>query len=104
LVKSRIGVIASMLLTALVVFASAAYAQTNASPPSGDHPKVQHVRRDACLNNSVGTVCKVIVGEHTFSGTCQQTQQGQLACRDLVDTGGEYNQREGTSVGDLPEQ
>ena len=108
MVKSRIGAIASILLTALVVFGSAAYAQTNASPPSGDHPKwraVQHVKREACSNKSVGTVCKVILAGRTFSGTCQPTQQeGQLACRDLVGVGGQYNQREGTSVGDLPEQ
>ena len=86
MVKARIGAIASMLATALVVFASAAYAQTNASPPSGDHhPKwhaVQHVKREACSNKSVGTVCKVILAARTFSGTCQPTQQeGQLACR-----------------------
>jgi hypothetical protein len=108
MVKSRIGVIASLLLTALVVFALVTRAQTNASPPSGDHPKwraVQHVRREACSNKSVGTVCKVILEGRTFSGTCQPTpQEGQLACRDLVGVGGQYNQREGTSVGDLPEQ
>jgi hypothetical protein len=88
--------IASLLLTALVICAPAALAQPYSGPAAGySHPQWhanQHERRAACASKSVGTTCKVILEGHTYGGTCQPTSpQGPLACRNLVNTQGQYS-------------
>jgi hypothetical protein len=61
-VKSRISLIAALILTALValvLLAVATHAQTDGSPPEGDRSQWRVMRQErmaACVNQSVGTL------------------------------------------------
>jgi hypothetical protein len=94
-VNPRIGVLISLLLTAIVIYAPTARAQPYGGPPQGYyHPQWhanQHLRRAACASKSVGATCKVVLQGQTYGGNCQPTQPGgPLACRNLVNLRGQY--------------
>jgi hypothetical protein len=93
-VISRIAVIATLILTATVMFSPAALAQSSGPPSGYYHPRWQanqHLRRAACANKSVASTCKVVLQGQTYGGTCQPTaSQGPLACRNLVNLQSQY--------------
>lgn len=82
--KSRIGLIAALILTALVLLAAATHAQTYGSPPEGGRSQWGAMRQErmvACANQSAGTSCSYSREGQTVSGTCEATRRGQLVCR-----------------------
>jgi len=100
--------IASMLLTALALFVSAAHAQTYGGQAAAEQFRVnRHARRAACEFKSVGTTCTFTQGGQRVGGTCQPAAQGHLACYNVVGRPGFYQHGPaagGMSAGDLPEQ
>jgi hypothetical protein len=106
----RMSVIASLLMTALLMFASPAQAQTNGGAPQGDRPQLNAIRQArlaACSYKSVGTTCTFSRDGQRTGGTCQPAGDGQLACFNVVGRPGFYGHSPsagGMSAGDLPEQ
>jgi hypothetical protein len=109
-VKSRLGLIAALLLTALVLLAPATHAQTYGSPPEGGHSQWRAMRQEmmaACTNQSAGTSCSFSREGQTVSGTYQATRQGQLVCRSGKGRRGQERRGpmgEGMPGGNAPEQ
>ena len=106
--SSRTGVIASLLLTALLMLASAALAQTYEGQPEGEQLRaIRHARQAACDMKSVGTTCTYTQEGHKIGGVCQEFKQG-LACYNPVGRPGFNNPHSpavgGMRAGDLPDQ
>lgn len=74
-----------MLVAVLAIAAPAARAQEG---PLMRHPRlleIQRLRRAACASKSVGTTCSYVRPDgQKIAGSCQPSEQGVLACRNVV--------------------
>ena len=109
--KAGIGLKLALFLTMLML-PSAARAQKGGDYPRGQ--EARHVRMAACSYKSAGTTCSFSEGNQTFSGTCEATQNAQLACRNAVSKQGlnqsddSFDQSDdsfhsGMDAGDIPQ-
>ena len=102
--------IAALFLASQLVMPSAARAQGDGTSQSSDNPRFQawrHASLGACSYKSAGTTCSFSIENHSFTGTCEATQNGNLACRNIVSKQG-LNSEDGSfdngmSAGDIPQ-
>ena len=85
LVSLRFGAAILLFLTAFLMLAAAARAQTYGGQGGNSQwHEFQHARRAACTFKSVGSVCTFALQGQQYSGSCQPSQQGQMVCRNAV--------------------
>jgi hypothetical protein len=105
-----LALIVALLATSLVIRPAAVLAQGDSNSQGGGNPRFRAWRLaslNACSYKSAGTTCSFSIENHNFTGTCEGTQNGNLACRNIVSKQGLDSQDgsfdNGMSAGDVPQ-
>jgi hypothetical protein len=103
-----LSLIVALFVSALLITPLAALAQGDSNSQGGGNPRFQawrHASLNACSYKSAGTTCSFSIENHSFTGTCEATQNGNLACRNIVSKQGLDSQDgsfdNGMSAGDI---
>lgn len=81
--KSRIGIVAGLLLLGLLMLAPAPLVLAQGVPPSGmrRHERMMHHEMAAaCMHKAQGAPCSFLREGKTISGTCYRARRGHLVC------------------------
>jgi hypothetical protein len=103
-----LSLIVALFVSALLITPAAVLAQGDSNSQGGGNPRFEawrHASLNACSYKSAGTTCSFSIDNHSFTGTCEATQHGNLACRNIVSKQGLDSQDgsfdNGMSAGDI---
>jgi hypothetical protein len=104
-----IALIVIVFLSMLLLMPLAGHTQSDGNSQGGNSrfQAWRHASLGACSYKSAGTTCSFSIESHSFTGTCETTQKGNLACRNIVSKQGLDSQDgsfdNGMSAGDIPQ-